>query len=143
MKGEDPKMKETRQRKLAEWIKHDERPVRNQKSYISQLLGGKASFGEKAARNMEQRYGMPDYYLDGATDVTILDEALLEWIVNLVENDVENRNRSFEKGTRGRYIVELYRFAKQSDWKPTKTGVKAFEELMRRKTDKEGNRAFD
>lgn len=36
-----------------------------EKSYISQLLSGKAAFGEKAARRLESTYGMPPMYLDG------------------------------------------------------------------------------
>lgn len=38
-------------------------------TYISQLLNGHRSFGEKAARNMENRIGLPVGYLDvGAAD---------------------------------------------------------------------------
>lgn len=38
-------------------------------TYISQLLNGHRSFGEKAARNMESRIGLPVGYLDaGAAD---------------------------------------------------------------------------
>lgn len=36
----------------------------DEKSYISQLLKGKASFGERAARRLERTYNMGDGYLD-------------------------------------------------------------------------------
>lgn len=35
-----------------------------EKSYISQLINGKASFGEKSARRLEHDYCMPEFYLD-------------------------------------------------------------------------------
>lgn len=35
-----------------------------EKSYISQLINGKASFGEKQARRLEHDYAMPEFYLD-------------------------------------------------------------------------------
>ena len=35
-----------------------------EKSYISQLINGKSSFGEKSARRLENDYGMPEFYLD-------------------------------------------------------------------------------
>ncbi|MFZ6690252.1 hypothetical protein [Undibacterium sp. SXout20W] len=41
-----------------------------EKSYISQLLSGKASFGEKAARRLEIDYGMGDGYLDSNAYLT-------------------------------------------------------------------------
>lgn len=37
-----------------------------EKSYISQLINGKAAFGEKAARRLEGTYSMPPFYLDAA-----------------------------------------------------------------------------
>ncbi|MDD3884534.1 MAG: hypothetical protein PHW66_06315 [Gallionella sp.] len=33
-------------------------------TYVSQILNGHRSFGEKAARNMERRAGLPDGYFD-------------------------------------------------------------------------------
>jgi transcriptional regulator with XRE-family HTH domain len=35
-----------------------------EKSYLSQLINGKASFGERAARRIERDYGMAPGYLD-------------------------------------------------------------------------------
>ena len=39
-----------------------------EKSYLSQLMHGAASFGEKAARRLEGTYGMGDGYLDRQID---------------------------------------------------------------------------
>lgn len=66
MKTKDNKnmeKKEIRRLRLKEWFSDKTLPA-NEKSYLSQLMGGKASFGEKAARRLEQTYGMPDGYLD-------------------------------------------------------------------------------
>lgn len=70
-------IKEIRQRRLKEWF--DGRTVpQKESSYISQLVGGRASFGEKAARRLEDTYEMPELYLDQPYDVeetsaTVLD----------------------------------------------------------------------
>lgn len=52
-----------RRKKLAEWFKTRDIPEK-EKSYLSQLKTGKASFGERAARRIERDYGMPSFYLD-------------------------------------------------------------------------------
>jgi hypothetical protein len=59
-------LKEIRRLQLGLWFKNRAFPER-EKSYISQLISGKASFGEKAARRLERDYGMPDKYLDQDT----------------------------------------------------------------------------
>lgn len=52
-----------RRLRLKEWF--SSREIReDDKSYISQLINGKSSFGENAARRLEQDYGMPEGYLD-------------------------------------------------------------------------------
>lgn len=56
-------LKEIRARNLRQWFSGKTVPHK-EKSYISQLMNGKASFGEKSARRLEQDYGMPFYYLD-------------------------------------------------------------------------------
>lgn len=56
-------MKKIRQTKLAGWFKDKTLPSK-EKSYISQLMSGKSSFGEKAARRLERDYGMPPRFLD-------------------------------------------------------------------------------
>lgn len=55
--------KEIRRLRLKEWFKDKTLPPK-EKSYLSQLMSGRASFGEKAARRIEQTYGMPEGYLD-------------------------------------------------------------------------------
>lgn len=60
----------TRRERLKAWFANRTLPEK-EKSYLSQLIGGKASFGEKAARRLESTYGMPVKYLD-----TPLDEAV-------------------------------------------------------------------
>ncbi|RXK33852.1 hypothetical protein BBD39_07370 [Arsenophonus endosymbiont of Bemisia tabaci Asia II 3] len=52
-----------RQRRLKEWFSDKTLPEK-EKSYLSQLINGKTSFGEKAARRIEHTYGMPNGYLD-------------------------------------------------------------------------------
>lgn len=63
-------MKENRRERLKAWFSERTIPAK-EKSYLSQLMTGKASFGEKAARRLEQSYGMPSGFLDGANDEKI------------------------------------------------------------------------
>lgn len=51
-----------RRARLKEWFSN--RSLGEEKSYLSQLINGKASFGEKAARRLEKQYNMPPDYLD-------------------------------------------------------------------------------
>lgn len=52
-----------RRSQLKKWFAGHAIPDK-EKSYISQLINGKSSFGEKAARRLEKTYKMPDKYLD-------------------------------------------------------------------------------
>lgn len=54
---------ETRRARLREWFSEGPMPA-EEKSYLSQLINGKASFGERAARRLEKTYGMGDGFLD-------------------------------------------------------------------------------
>lgn len=54
---------EIRRARLKEWFTDRTLPPK-EKSYLSQLMTGKASFGEKSARRLERDYGMPEKYLD-------------------------------------------------------------------------------
>lgn len=79
------KMSEIRRENLRAFFKDKSLPTdQSEKSYISQLLHGKASFGEKAARRLETTYGMGAGYLDsqpGATEGrNIVDE--FAWVYN-------------------------------------------------------------
>ncbi len=58
---------DNRRMRLKAWFSNKTLPT-NEKSYLSQLMGGKASFGEKAARRIEASYGMPSGYLDEEAD---------------------------------------------------------------------------
>lgn len=65
---------EIRRLRLAEWFENRSIP-NDEKSYISQLINGKASFGEKAARRLESTYGMGLAYLD-RLEVEATEEAM-------------------------------------------------------------------
>lgn len=54
---------ENRRERLRQWFADKPIPAK-EKSYISQLLSGTGPFGEKAARRLENTYGMGDGYLD-------------------------------------------------------------------------------
>lgn len=57
-------IKEIRRARLTKWFSARSIPAK-EKSYISQLMSGTGSFGERAARRLERDYGMGDKYLDG------------------------------------------------------------------------------
>lgn len=60
---DEMKISDIRRDRLRAWFANRSVPER-EKSYISQLMSGKCSFGEKAARRLESDLGMPDLYLD-------------------------------------------------------------------------------
>lgn len=60
-------LKELRAKNLKLWFSDKTVPSK-EKSYISQLMNGKAPFGEKSARRLEHDYGMPEFYLDKIND---------------------------------------------------------------------------
>lgn len=64
------KIADLRRDRLRAWYESRSIPER-EKSYISQLLSGKASFGEKAARRLESDYGMPNLYLDTVSTYSV------------------------------------------------------------------------
>jgi len=51
--------------RLNEWIKEHPELKMGSNSHVSQLRHGKTAFGDRAARNIEHKWGMPDGYLDG------------------------------------------------------------------------------
>lgn len=61
--NEDMDIQDIRRSRLSEWFSTRSIPER-EKSYISQLINRKASFGERAARRLERDYGMGSGYLD-------------------------------------------------------------------------------
>lgn len=54
---------ELRRERLRQWFENRTLPP-EEKSYLSQLMKGKAPFGEKAARRLEKELGMGELYLD-------------------------------------------------------------------------------
>lgn len=62
-------IQEIRRKRLQDWFEGKSLPSK-EKSYLSQLINGKASFGERAARRIEQTYGMGADYLDRDYDST-------------------------------------------------------------------------
>jgi hypothetical protein len=59
-------MQEIRRQNLRRWLEAHSTPAK-ERSYFSQLLAGKASFGEKAARRLEKDYAMGEGFLDTPT----------------------------------------------------------------------------
>ncbi len=57
---------ETRRSRLREWVVRNGVPQK-ERSYFSQLLSGTVSFGEKAARRLEDDYAMGLYFLEGGS----------------------------------------------------------------------------
>jgi hypothetical protein len=66
---------EVRRKNLERWFSTRTLPPK-EKSYISQLISGKSSFGEKAARRLEEDYGMGKGYLDGIEETVTLSSLL-------------------------------------------------------------------
>ncbi len=60
-------IRDIRRSRLKQWFLNKSIPEK-EKSYLSQLMSGKASFGEKAARRLEQTYEMGSGYLDTSPD---------------------------------------------------------------------------
>lgn len=56
-----------RRRQLKKWVAVNGTPAK-EKSYFSQLLGGDAPFGEKAAKRLEEQYGMGRGFLDSDSE---------------------------------------------------------------------------
>ncbi len=98
-------MKEIRRQRLKEWFS-DRSVPEAEKSYLSQLMNAKASFGERAARRLEVTYHMPQGYLDrpfddssGAKLLNRLDsrqERLLELFNRLPESEKDPHIASLE-----------------------------------------------
>lgn len=72
------KITEVRRTRLREWFADRSIPEK-EKSYISQLISGKSSFGERAARRLERDYGMQEGHLDRSFDVELrADQQIIE-----------------------------------------------------------------
>ena len=73
-------IKEIRRLRLRDWFSDKTLPER-EKSYLSQLINGKGSFGERAARRIEADYGMPSGHLDRNYEVGSHGEPLAPEVV--------------------------------------------------------------
>ncbi|EPB4339424.1 hypothetical protein QNZ44_003481 [Enterobacter kobei] len=121
--------KEIRRKRLAAWFSSRTLPEK-EKSYLSQLINGKASFGERAARRIERDYGMAPGYLDeepmgedirsprpfDARHEELLDlfDSLAEWekeqhMVNLRAqvNSIDNELKARLKGKSKQEILQM------------------------------------
>lgn len=111
---------EIRRERLRRWFANKPVPPK-EKSYISQLMGRSASFGERAARRLERDYGMGEKYLDqplsdsGPQLSPVLSEeqeVLLErWAFLLPEQQSEIRSLMQKHIDQNRAVLE--RFGKQ------------------------------
>jgi hypothetical protein len=108
---------EARRKNLRHWFQHKTLPT-EEKSYLSQLMGGKASFGEKAARRIELTYGMPVGFLDRLNssegellspkvELSRRDEILLELFHELPESEADALLKALED--KKRHYDELYK----------------------------------
>lgn len=94
---------EIRRKQLKKWFKNG-MPVKD-KSYFSQLINGKASFGEKAASRIEAEYGMPYGYLDDeeATPPASSDD----WPFLSIKQELWGSLSEREKGTVEGYLKKM------------------------------------
>lgn len=65
---------EIRRARLREFFAGKTLPPK-EKSYLSQLMNGTSSFGERAARRLEAEFGMGDGYLDRTSEAEQMDVA--------------------------------------------------------------------
>ncbi|CAI1514849.1 transcriptional repressor DicA [Serratia quinivorans] len=99
-------IREIRRQRLKEWFSDKPLPKREM-SYISQLINGKSSFGEKAASRIENEYGMPSGYLsqpyDGQEETPSIsisgkqEEKLLSLFRELPDSEKEHMVKLFEE----------------------------------------------
>ena len=100
-------LKELRAKNLKQWFSNKTVPPK-EKSYISQLINGKASFGEKSARRLEYEYGMPQFYLDKSnTDTDILNNNGCQSDIDSYVIEVLDINASAGNGFLNNDIVEV------------------------------------
>lgn len=67
----DSDIEKIRRSNLKRWAENNSIPEK-EKSYFSQLINGKTSFGEKAARRLENEYSMGGFFLDKANSKEII-----------------------------------------------------------------------
>lgn len=75
---------ENRRERLRAWFADKTLPA-NEKSYLSQLMTGKASFGERAARRLETTYGMPAGFLDDVSDTRLAQQEVDNYRIEVLD----------------------------------------------------------
>lgn len=95
---------EVRRMQLKAWFADKSLPEK-EKSYLSQLINGKSSFGERAARRIENDYGMPSGYLD--EDGEQGDKRPNEVVLTSDELQLIKFYRSFPDSTKKEMLIEF------------------------------------
>lgn len=93
-------IKDIRRDNLKAWFSDKSIPER-EKSYISQLINGKAAFGERTARRLERDYEMGEGYLDSCTfnnTLSVAEEASEYIVKSKQRNSVFNVLDAFGAG---------------------------------------------
>ncbi|MBO1811021.1 S24 family peptidase [Serratia ureilytica] len=75
---------ENRRERLRAWFANKVLPA-SEKSYLSQLMTGKASFGERAARRLENSYGMPKGFLDDVNDDRLANQQSSDFKIEVLD----------------------------------------------------------
>lgn len=75
---------ENRRERLRAWFADKVLPA-SEKSYLSQLMTGKASFGERAARRLENSYGMPKGFLDDVNDDRLANQQSSDFKIEVLD----------------------------------------------------------
>lgn len=75
-------MKKTRMKNLNDWFSTHPIPEK-EKSFISQLKKGTASFGEKVARRLERDYGMPNLFLDNENQHDLIKDSFIVEVLEI------------------------------------------------------------
>ena len=81
--------KATRRERLRRALAGRQIKVEDQ-SYISQLLSGRASFGEKAARRLERDYLLPAMSLDESINLPLADHVTKEALVARISHRLQD-----------------------------------------------------
>ncbi len=107
-------IQDTRRHNLKLWFERPEQRIRpKDKSYISQLLNGKTTFGERAARRLEEDYNMVEGALDNPNGLIFnttgfsrseLDKLSQNYLTNSLEYSKVNKLLEIK------YIKEVYNF---------------------------------
>ena len=98
--------KEIRSKRLAAWFSERSLPEK-EKSYLSQLINGKTSFGERAARRLERDYNMPPGYLDADDDQNGDMQSVLSSMLSADEVELIKYYRGFPDSEKKVVLLEF------------------------------------